>query len=383
MQINGGKNMKRIVMVGGGHRAAFYLRIAQLMPQDFSVTCAFVRDPEKAKQFEQTWGAKAYTDFDQMLDKESADFAILAVFPQYAPEYIRKLAAAKIPVLCETPPALTLDGLNELNDLVKTGAKIQVSEQYHNVPLHAARLNIVRRGIIGPVSHAQVSIAHDYHGLSLMRHLLGIGFENALVTATSVKGKLLDGPTRYNTYVPSGEKLNETAQTLAVFDYGDRSGLFDFLGDQYGSWVRRQRMLVRGDKGEIADEEVHTLLDAHTPVVMPIVRMDTHEYDYMYLHGYTLGGEWVYKNRYLPKLSADAGSTYYGRVWDFGSCGYRMTDDEIAVADMMHGMADYVDGGKEVYSFAEGAQDQYMQLVINEAIQAQKPVMMQTQAWAK
>ena len=375
--------MKKILLVGTGHRAAFYLRIARMMPDEFDVVSAYVHDPQKAAYFERVWGIRTYTDIDEMLNRESADFAIVAISPQYATAFIKKLVQAKIPAICETPPALTIDGLSELYGLVKSGAKIQVAEQYNNVPLHAARLNIARSGIIGAVSHAQVSVAHDYHGLSLMRHLLNIQFENALVTATKLKGALLDGPTRYNTYRPVGEKFVDTTQCLAVFDYGGKSGLFDFIGEQYASWVRRQRVLVRGDKGEIADEEVHALLDNMTPVILPIVRMDTHEYDYMYLHGYTLGSEWVYRNAYLPKVKQGAYATFYGRVWDFESTADRLTDDEIAVADIMLGMSKYVDTGVDIYSFAEGAQDQYMQLVINKAVAEGKPVMMETQAWAQ
>ncbi len=77
--------------------------------------------------------------------------------------------------------------------------------------------------------------------------------------------------------------------------------------------------------------------------ILPIVRMDTHEYDYMYLHGYTLGSEWVYRNPYLPEVKEGANTTFYGRVWDFESTTYRLTDDEITVADIMRGMSKYVD----------------------------------------
>lgn len=373
----------KIMLIGGGHRVAFFIRVAKAYPEQFQVACAFIRNPNKAAFFEKEWGIKAYSDFEQMVQENSVDYSIVAINPDCAPEYIQKLAALDIPILCETPPATTLEGLNELSLLVKKGARIQVSEQYNNVPLQAARLNAIKMGLIGTVHHAQVSVAHDYHGLSLLRHYLGIGFENARVTAVSLKDKLLDGPTRYNTYMPAGESMMNTNQQIAIFDWGDRSGVYDFEGDQYASWVRRQHVLVRGEKGEIADEEVRVLLDSQTPAVMPLQRMDTHEYDYMYLHGYTVGNQWVYKNQYLPKLNDGAMQTYYGRVWDFSSTYSRFTDDEIAVADVMMGMNEYVRTGKSFYSFAEGAQDQYLKLVIDQALASGKPVMMTTQDWAK
>lgn len=375
--------MKKIILIGGGHRAAFYLRVAKSMPADFKVVGAYVRNSEKAKAFTEFWGIPAYTDFDRLIAECAADYAIVAVVPEYAPKYIRKLAAAGIPLLCETPPALTLEELNSIQALVDGGAKIQVSEQYNNAPIHRTRLNVIQSGLIGEVSHAQVSVAHDYHGLSMLRNILGVKFECARVTAVNLKGSLLDGPTRYNTYVPQQQVVNPTTQTIAIFDYGDKSGIYDFIGDQYNSWVRRQRVLIRGSYGEIEDETVRVLLDSKTPVEMPLVRMDTHEYDYLYLHGYTLGRDWVYKNKYIPALKDDAASTYYGRVWDFGSTLSRITDDEIAVADVMHNMNRYVENGEPFYSFAEGAQDQYMQLVINESLEKGAPVDMKPQSWGK
>ncbi|MBQ6373775.1 MAG: Gfo/Idh/MocA family oxidoreductase [Clostridia bacterium] len=375
--------MKRIILIGGGHRASFYMRTARFLPSEFQVVGAYVRKPERAAAFEAYWGVKAYTDFDRLIEEARADYAIVAVFPEFAPEYIRKLAEAKLPILCETPPGLTLEALNDIQRLVDAGAKIQVSEQYNNAPIHRTRLNVVASGLIGEVSHAQVSVAHDYHGLSMLRNLLGVKYENAKVTAVSLKGKLMDGPTRYNTYVPETEVINPTTQTIAVFDYGDKSGVYDFIGEQYASWVRRQRVLILGSKGQIEDETVRALLDSKTPVEMPLTRMDTHEYDYAYLHGYTLGERWVYKNKYIPCLKPDALSTYYGRIWDFDSTLQRMTDDEIAVADVMTQMNEYVETGRSFYSFGEGAQDQYMQLVINEALATGRTVEMKTQSWAK
>ena len=66
--------MKRIMLVGGGHRAAFYLRVAKALPEEFLFTSAYVHDPAKAAHFEATWGIKPYTDFDRLLAYEKADF---------------------------------------------------------------------------------------------------------------------------------------------------------------------------------------------------------------------------------------------------------------------------------------------------------------------
>lgn len=375
--------MHTFIVIGAGHRAAFYLRMATYYPEKMQAIGAVVRNPEKREAFQAYWGMPAFGDLGVALAAQKPDFAILTVDPEASLGYIEQLAADGVPVLCETPPGLTVEELNKISALVRGGAKVQVTEQYNFVPSHAARLNIIKQGLLGEVSYARIAVAHAYHGLSLLRHFLRVNFENAKVTAFEVPGKLLDGPTRYNTYVPEKRVVQDSPQTLAVFEFPGKTGLFDFVGEQYSSWVRRQHIHVYGETGEIVNFDVHLLKDERTPVEMPLRRMDTAEYDYMYLHGFTLGEQWVYQNPYKPVLEASADSTFYGRVWDFASPSMRITDDEIAVLDVLFGMCAYVDGGPDVYSFAEGAQDQYMQLVIEQSIREGRPVMMETQDWAK
>ena len=82
-----------------------------------------------------------------------------------------------------TPPAQTVEDLEELHELVASGAKIQVAEQYLFQPIHQARLAVIASGKLGTVSHAQVSAAHGFHGISLLRSYLGVGAENCSIRA--------------------------------------------------------------------------------------------------------------------------------------------------------------------------------------------------------
>ncbi|WP_104178272.1 hypothetical protein [Cryobacterium sp. Y50] len=63
------------------------------------------------------------------------------------------------------------------------GALIQVAEQYHLEPMLSSQIAVARSGILGTVREASVSVCHDYHGMSVLRRMLGIGFENATITA--------------------------------------------------------------------------------------------------------------------------------------------------------------------------------------------------------
>jgi hypothetical protein len=137
-----------------------------------------------------------------------------------APVRTRELVGKGVAVLSETPPAPDLPSLIELNKLTALGAKIQVAEQYPLHPLHAARIAIANSGKLGEISQAQISVCHGYHGISLIRKLLGIRYENAAVTASIVSAPLIDGPNREGG--PLEEKLIESKQVIAHLDFGGK-----------------------------------------------------------------------------------------------------------------------------------------------------------------
>ena len=126
-----------------------------------------------------------------------------------------------MPVLTETPPAddvLTLLGLIEL---VRRGARIQVAEQYHLQPLLRAQLDLAAGGLLGTFTSAQCSVAHDYHGMSLLRRALGIGFESATITAREFSSPLIAGRDRAGD--PVEEKTVTSRQVTAHLDFGDKA----------------------------------------------------------------------------------------------------------------------------------------------------------------
>ena len=374
----------KIGFIGTGHRSAFYIRVAKMLPDLFEVCCAMDINAERVKLFAETWGIQGFTSAEEMFNSCKPDFVVAAVVPEIAGTCIRECVKAGVPVLSETPPALSLADLIELNDMVKHGAKIQVAEQYNFIPLYASILEVIRSGRIGDVSHAQVGLAHLHHGYSLLRNILGLGFENAKVTAFRFEEPILDGPTRFGTYVPKERNIHPSTHTMAMLEFEGKSGVFEFVDNEsYNSWIRMPHVRVFGSTGEITDSTVRMLKDQATPVTMDIKRMETVWYDYMLLYGLTLGDEWIYKNKYQPVARGASFTTFYGRSVDFSSPNFRLSDGEIAIADVLVGMGEYASGGPEIYSLAEASQDQYMVLCMEESVATGKPVMMTTQSWAR
>ncbi|KAK9764914.1 hypothetical protein K7432_007178 [Basidiobolus ranarum] len=356
----------KFALIGGSSwRAEFFYRIAQALPERFQSIAATVRDEDTGKQIQTKWGFPTYRTLEELLQnhRNELDFVIVSVPWVVCAEYIKKLAKLNIPVLSETPPAPDVEGLNELWKIIlETKAKVQVAEQYQFQPLHAARIAVANSGLLGNISQAQVSVCHGYHGISLLRKFLNIHFEDATITAHSFTSPVIAGPDRSGP--PRSETITESKQTIAVLDFGDRLGIFDFVGDQYFSYIRSNRVLIRGERGEINNDNVHYLQSADTSISYTFSRQDAGlngNLEGYYHKGIVGGSEWVYKNPFI---------------------GARLSDDEIAVAACMDAMRHYLETGEEFYSVAEAAQDHYLNMMIEQAVASGEKVKTVPQVWS-
>ncbi|MDQ0063482.1 Gfo/Idh/MocA family protein [Paenibacillus harenae] len=338
-------------IIGAGWRAEFYLRIAQALPRQFRVHTMLVRDKDKALAMEQKWGVHTVGSVEQFVAEAQKhfQFAVVSVPRTAAPAIIEELAVQGIPVLAETPPASDLNSLTALLESIPRTAKVEVAEQYLYQPMHAARIHLARSGKLGEISHVQVSAAHDYHGISLIRQLLGIGNEPAVIqgerfTAPMMRSGGRDGD-------PSDGKMISSEQTIATLRFGDKLAVYDFTREQYFSWIRRDRILVRGSKGEIVGTEAAYMLDYTTPIYTELRRVDTGHNGNLegyYHRGIIAGDEWLYRNPFAPA---------------------RLTDDEIAVATSLLHMGQYAAHMRpSFYSLAEASQDHYLALTMQKAV---------------
>lgn len=122
-----------------------------------------------------------------------------------------------------------------------------------------------------------------------------------------------------------------------MLDFGNKLGVLDFTGDQYFSWIREKRILVRGERGEIVNDEVSWLQSFDSPVYDKLRRIDTGHSGNLegFHHKGIMGcGEWLYVNPHAPA---------------------RLSDDEIAVAETLARMGDYVRGGPSFTAWLKAA----------------------------
>jgi hypothetical protein len=210
----------------------------------------------------------------------------------------------------------------------------------------------------------QISSTHTYHAISLIRSLLGIDDAQPVrVGATVVHAPLVDPLNR--TGWTGDTDAKEATTTFATFDFGDgRSGFYDFTTNQWHNQLRHRRIVIRGTRGEISDDDVVYARDARTIIRSPLIRQQL-RYD-LHLEGSD------------TELIAFQGEP----VWRNPFAGRRLMDEEIAVAQMLLAMAEWAtDRGPAPYPLARACQDHLLGLAIDSSLASGSAVTTAFEAW--
>jgi predicted dehydrogenase len=354
----------RLGAIGSGWRTAFFLRLARALPDRLQVTGVVTRTAERGREVEAEWGVPTFRTVADLLRHERPDYVAASVPWPAMPDAIREVVGHRMPVLAETPPAPDLDGLRALwSDVGSTGL-VQVAEQYRLMPTHAARAAVVRDGVIGEPTSVQISSTHLYHAVSLIRGLLGIGYQVAEVNAQRFTAPLAD-PLTARVGWSGDDTPRPMSTTIATIDFDGRMGLYDFTDNQWWNPLRARRIVVRGSRGELVDDRVVRLVDPATPVESVLIRRQT---------GVDLNLELLD----LKHISFD-GRVVYRNPFD----GAGISDDDIAVADILCRAGAWARGeGEPPYPLAEACQDHLISLAIGESLRLGGPVTTTKEDWA-
>ena len=321
-----------------------------------------MRSEERAREIEQATGIRATGDFETAIGW-NPDFVILCVSKPSTKEWLFRFMEHQIPVLCETPPATTVEELNEVwQENVRLNGKIQVAEQYFLQPYYHAVQNIIDSGLLGDILSANMSAIHGYHAMSIFRKFLGVGFENC-----TISGKRYELPvtlTRNRAgWHETGEVISTTRDRADMVFENGKIAFFDFDDEHYFSPIRSRRWNVQGIRGEIQNDTVSYMNEQHRPVTEKMYREDDgvnniDGWSHMYI---SFKGERIYENPFP---------------------GLRINDDEIAVTDLLVGMKRYVETGEDIYSLRDGLQDAYLDFMREEAVTTGKTITTTSQSWA-
>lgn len=252
---------KRFAIIGSGWRAEFYIRIALHPGNDFELTGLLCRNTAKQEALAKKYGISP-TLFESEIIESRPDFIVVAVSKPSIAEVSAHWQEMGFPVLCETPAALNL---RDLSAIVQRSAEdampLLVAEQYQYYDTYQKLLELIQSGIIGQTVSASISLAHDYHGVSLLRQILMEPY-SAPYRILVQKHELPVTKTgdRYQIYT-EGELIRRT-RTIAQIAFQDgRIALYDFDPEQYHSVIRHNRVHVTGTRGEIINETLWYLDD--------------------------------------------------------------------------------------------------------------------------
>ena len=330
------------LIVGSGYRARFYGRIARRYPELFSAMF-LCRSEEKAALMTHETGVPAVWN---VADGEAfkPDFVVVAVNKSSITDVCIEWTNRGYPVLMETPAGMTREQLVRLWEIRRSGARIAVAEQYHRYPDMIAGLQAVASGKIGTPGSAYLSLAHDYHGMSLIRRMLLAGEESYVIRGERTMHPVTEtdsrtGPLPGN---PVREKARDTV--WVCFDSG-KTALYDFSGVQYHSFIRSRHVVVRGDRGEWCDTVLYRVDESGKPVremLAPVIPDRYRELDTASLRD----------ARRIPR----------------GDLSMDNLQDEFAIASMLFDMGEFLENGREVYPFREALEDAYFRILMEEAV---------------
>ena len=330
------------VIVGSGYRAEYYGRIACKFPNLFRALF-LCRSDEKARLVEERTGIAGTADPERAAAFRP-DFVVAAVSRENVGAVTIEWAEKSFPVLAETPVASTPEELEKLWTLhQKTGIKISSSEQYHRYPILASGLSYLKNGLIGAPVSAYLSLAHEYHGFSLIRRGLQTENETYSVYATRTDNDAAATDSRYGAIL-DGSWVREERDTAFITFASGKTAIYDFASLQYRSFIRSRHLSIRGEKGEWSDRIIYYADSMSRPqrvFLMP-------EIDRRYQHLDTQALRDLRKV-WVPELFLDT------------------EQDEFAIASVLLDMGQYVNGGSSPYPLREALDDAYFTMLLAQA----------------
>lgn len=337
------------IIIGCGWRAMFFVRIAKWFPEHFQLKYMLCRSREKAERIAAEQGIRTTTSAAEC-EAVRPDFVVASVSRDAMCQVTEEWAQKGFAVLCETPAGMNVEELKRLWELKESGgAKIQVAEQYIRYPIVAAGLRAVRQGRLGEPYGVRLSVAHDYHGASLIRHMLGIEPGPVRMRGQRYTIPVTQTDSRYGAITDGSVKQWDRGCISMEFTgkaAAGKTAYYDFSGVQYHSFIRSRHLNVQGRDGEWNDTVLRYIGEDGLPVKEPLLPWLAPEYRELETEELRkTAGQWN------PALELDS------------------AQDEYAIASMMFDMRAYLEGGREVYPLAEALEDAYTWLLMEKAWQ--------------
>lgn len=354
----------KFAVIGSGYRAKFYARVAKRYPSLFQLQMIVCRSEQKARSIEEELACRAVYDVKEC-EKAHPDLIVIAVNKASISESVQEWVNKGYPVLAETPVASEAGVMKQLWKMQqRQNARIFVAEQYHRYPSLMPGLEAIRRGLLGEPQTAYLSLAHDYHGASLIRRMLRTGIEDFSLFGLRVKHPVVETDSRYGAITDG--RIAEKARDQIIFQFASgKTAIYDFSGLQYHSFLRSRHLTVRGSLGEWNDTELryidtqnlvhHKYLSPAVPEKYSALMQAAHADEALFYDTFSSTGE-------LPhKLPENGAYTAQELIMD-------NAQDEFAIASLLFDIQSSLQDKSIVYPLQEALEDAHIWSKIEEAV---------------
>ncbi len=340
------------LIVGSGYRAKFYARIA-LKHSEYFEAMMLCRSEEKAKSVALEIGIKATISIEECI-KFKPMFVVVVVNKDGIFEVTNTWVNKGYAVLAETPAGTNMEVLNKLWYLKENGAKIVISEQYHRYPYIASILKAISDNLIGEVSSAYISLAHDYHAANIINHIFKKN--NYSIRANRILNKVVETDSREG--IITDGRVATKKRDIAFIKYSNnKEVIYDFSSVEYRSFIRTRNIIIRGEKGEINNNLLLGLDNDNKPYTK-------------YLLPYI-------PDRYINLANKIFDKSYFNT----SIFNLDLNQDEFAVASILFDMPSFIKGDIEIYSLDKALDDSYFWLLLEESINSSSEVYTSDRIW--
>lgn len=362
----------RFIIVGSGWRSLCYVRIAKALPEVFDLCAMLCRTEEKAARMAGQNDIYTTTSIEECKAMDP-DFVVVVVNKTSIADVSKEWMGYGFTVLCETPAALDTDTLNELWAVHNAGGRLMVAEQYIYDPVYQTQLKLLGRGLVGEPSFLHLSLAHEYHGASLMRAYLGVDVGAAFtVAAKTYAFPTVETMSRYERFTDG--RVADKKRTVGTFQFADgKVAIYEFDSEQYRSPIRNNYVKLQGVRGEMKDNAFYWLDEQNEPRKAQLISSEVQFTGDSENPNLQLGSE-CGEIRLVQEGVAD--EVVYEAP--FGLCG--MSRDETAVAMLMAQAAEY-DREAAFQALRDTLQDAYMAILMKQAVETGEVIASRVQSW--
>jgi len=147
----------RVGLVGLGFSGSLHADAYSAIKDKANLVAVCDIDKEKAEMMACCYNAKAYTDFKEMLEKETLDAVDLCVPHHLHSKYVIAAAQAGKHVMVEKPIATTVEETEKMIEATrKARVKFMIAEDQMHLPAHKLAKELIEKEAIGKIFMARV-----------------------------------------------------------------------------------------------------------------------------------------------------------------------------------------------------------------------------------